>query len=296
MTPTTKERAQNMLSLIKTTDTFIVLDRESTSVRPNMAYGKITELSAVKIKNGKVIDSFDTLVDPEMKIPKMIVDLVGITDNMVRGKPKYPVAVKNFLKFCEGTNVIIAHNANTDVDYINFFAAKIGMKFEPDVIDTITLARYIHRKDDYKKFNLGDLARKYHVENQQHHRSMNDVMVTVQLFNKFCVLLKKDIEAAPTATIENKQLTSNVDMKQVEVRDCNLWQKSIKGKDFSRLYIKLYYNRLYNNVFYDFVMQRWGIKDLSFELPEGYEKAIVEKVVQMKHISKKEFYIKETFL
>jgi len=79
----TRRNTELMLSYCNA-KSFVVFDRESTHYQPNDFYGKIIELSAIKILDGQVVDKFDTLVNPEMKISSKITELTGITNEMVK--------------------------------------------------------------------------------------------------------------------------------------------------------------------------------------------------------------------
>lgn len=302
MTPETEKKAKAMLYLIKNNSIFVVFDRESTSVQPDIRYGRITELSAVKIQNGEIIGTFDTLVDPEIPIPKKIKELTGIDNEMCKGKPKYEEAVKKFLDFC-GNYPVIAHNGVTDIRYINYYANRIGRKFNPNLVDTMTLARYLHRFDkNFKTFKLEYLAACYHIKDDSHHRAMNDVIVTMELFLKFKRILKRDIynskesDFLDTSNLQT-ELKQSIDMKKLEVRSCNLWKKEIKGKKYCRLYVKIYYNKEYNDIYYDFDKKNWGVKgSLTFELPPNYGKIVMEKIAEKKHQAVNKCYDVKTYM
>ena len=299
-----EKRVKGMLYLLKHNATYIVFDRESTSTRPHLKYGKLLELSAIKIDgSGRIISTFDTLINPEMSIPKKITELTSITNDMVKNKPKYPLAVKEFIKFC-GNYPIVAHNATTDIDYVNFYAEKIGLRFDPYYIDTITLARYTNRNDkNFKVFNLAYLAKRYHITNKDAHRAMADTEATMQLFLKFKKILRSDIYHAKDSYFEyikkddlKIKSLSPAKVNNMEVRSCNLWQKTISDKQYCRLYIKLYYAKMYNDVYYDFETKTWGIKgELNFTLPENYETEIMNKIAKLKKIGVADCYKKETY-
>lgn len=304
MTPQTEKKARAMFYIMKTNNSFVILDRESTAAQPNIHYGKIIEISAIKIKNGKYVDKFDTLVDPEMKIPKKITELTGISNEMCIGKPKVNTVLSKFLNFCEGLPVI-GHNVDTDIRFIDYYARRIGYKFNPLYIDTLTLARYVHRKDTtFKRFNLEHLFECYKLsvkaDEGQHHRALYDVMMTYELYKKLKKLLTGEIYHAESVdydvffTAEKAETVNN--LETLEVRSYNLWEKKVGKKSFSRLYVKLYYNNEYNDVFYDFMTKQWGIKgELNGTLPNGFEDIVMKKIAEEKKIPMKLCYQELTY-
>jgi DNA polymerase-3 subunit alpha (Gram-positive type) len=130
----------------------VVFDIETTglSVRNCM----ITEIGAVKIRAGEVIDKFNTFVNPETPIPAEIVKLTGITDEMVADAPLYKDAIRSFMDFV-GSDLLIAHNANFDIGFIRHFAELSEIPFENSYMDTLALSRFIN--PDLKNHNQGKL-------------------------------------------------------------------------------------------------------------------------------------------
>lgn len=288
----TLEKAEDMISILKnygTGDSYIVLDRESTAGQPNEYYGKLTEISAIKIKGCEIIETFDTLIDPEIKIPKKIIELTGISNEMVKGCPKYPEVIKKFLKFSEGADFIVGHNVWTDIRFINFFANKLGKEFAPDTVDTLILAKYIYQNDNTMKFNLESLTDFFHISNNGHHRAMADVMMTYELFN---ILGKKlNIDLSNNKCVRKKKKISHP--FEFELRNIRIWDKVIGKKRFIRVYIKLYSEGKYDDVYYDYIMKRWNIKELNFPLPDDFEKLLVDMVCKRMHIPTDDFFYKE---
>lgn len=79
-------------------DEFVVFDVETTGLSTLTC--NLTEIGAVRVKGGQVLERFNTFVDPEQPIPEEIVALTGIRDDMVKGAPKSEEAVRDFLRFC----------------------------------------------------------------------------------------------------------------------------------------------------------------------------------------------------
>jgi DNA polymerase-3 subunit alpha (Gram-positive type) len=168
-------------------DDFVVFDIETTGLSPLTC--TITEIGAVRWRAGEVVDRFSTFVDPEMPIPENIVKLTGITDEMVKGAPKAPVAVADFLKFSEGA-VLVAHNANFDTSFIKQVCDKNGLVFANSYLDTVALSR--HLNPELKRHRLDNLQEHYGLESFNHHRACDDAEMLSKIFTCMTDTLKKE--------------------------------------------------------------------------------------------------------
>ena len=171
----------------------VVFDIETTGL--SVQNCKITEIGAVKIKNGEVLGRFNTFVDPEVPIPADIVELTGITDEMVKGAPKYPEALKAFFDFVgndptkEIQPLLIAHNANFDIGFIRHFAKEAGLPFENPYLDTLALSRYIN--PDLNKHSLDAIANAYNLGDFNHHRACDDAEMLAHIFFRMIDIMEK---------------------------------------------------------------------------------------------------------
>ncbi len=167
----------------------VVFDIETTGL--SVQNCKITEIGAVKIRNGEVIDRFNTFVDPECPIPEENTKITGITDEMVAGAPKYPDALQAFFEFVgnndesrETKPLLIAHNANFDIGFIRYFAKLADLPFENPYLDTLALSRHIH--PDLNKHTLDALAKAYELGDFNHHRACDDAEMLAKIY--FCMI------------------------------------------------------------------------------------------------------------
>ncbi len=159
----------------------IVFDIETTGL--SVQNCKITEIGAVKIKNGEIIDTFNTFVDPEIPIPEEIVELTSITDDMVKGAPKVSEALEMFFKFIDGDRkLLVAHNADFDTGFIRYNAKECGLSFNNPYLDTVALSRYIN--PTLKKHKLDILAEYYRLGDFNHHRACDDAAMLAAIYFK----------------------------------------------------------------------------------------------------------------
>ena len=151
---------------------YCVFDLETTGFSPITE--KITEIGMMKVKNGEIIDTFETFVNPEKPIPEDVVKVTHITDEMVKDAPTIDKIMPKVLEFMSGT-VLVAHNADFDTSFMRHNCEVLGLPFNYTYIDTLRLAKAIF--PEYGRYNLGikvDVA----------HRALDDVKTLVAVFNK----------------------------------------------------------------------------------------------------------------
>ena len=113
--------------------TYVVFDLETVCTGPDDK--ELLEIGAVKLKNEKITDSFEQLINPGYSIPQIIRELTGITDEMVKDMPTSRTVLKDFKKFC-GNAVLVGHDVTYDLKFLNTVAKKHRMKFGNKTCDT----------------------------------------------------------------------------------------------------------------------------------------------------------------
>lgn len=159
-------------------DTYVVFDIETTGL--TAAVHQIIEIGAVKVVGGSIDEEFQTFVRPDCAIPPEIVELTGITDNMVKNAPTLEEAFDAFVNFCGTDIVLVAHNANFDVGFMRANARKLGREFNYTYIDTVPLCRYAF--PGMRSVKLDTVAKKIHLPNFEHHRAVDDAKTLGRIF------------------------------------------------------------------------------------------------------------------
>lgn len=156
---------------------FIVLDLETTGSHP--MNNEIIEIGAVKVIDGKIVDTFSQLVCPREEIPEYVSMLTGITADMVAKAPPIEKVLPEFIEFCQDY-VIVGHNVILfDYRMLKAKANKQGYTFEKSAIDTLIIARNCLGNLPSRK--LGDLCRYYGIDLIHAHRALDDAMATYEL-------------------------------------------------------------------------------------------------------------------
>ncbi len=167
---------------------YIIFDLETTGL--SAATERIIEIGAVKVENGEILESFDLFVDPEKAITPEITRLTSITNEMVAGAPKEAEALEQFFRFCDGCDILVAHNADFDMGFLRAAIRRCGREEDPVQIDTLVMARAMY--PELKKHKLDTIAERLGVTQKHHHRADDDARVLAEIFLKMVQRLVED--------------------------------------------------------------------------------------------------------
>ena len=165
------------------TDEFVAFDLETTGLSSKT--DRIIEIGAVLMKDGKELDRFQTFVDPERQLEQKIVDLTGITDEMLRGAPKIEEILPEFLKFV-GNRVVVAHNADFDTGFIRAACRRQGLAYTLTSADTLILSQNL--MPHLNKFKLDVVSNALSLPDFNHHRAADDAVTCGLIMDR---LMKK---------------------------------------------------------------------------------------------------------
>ena len=167
-------------------DEVVVFDIETTGL--SVATCRITEIGAVKIVDGKIVDKFQTLINPKRRISEEITKLTGISEDMVKDMPTFDKIIPDFFKYAAGS-IIVGHNLDFDYKFIKFYAKEQGYTFKNEGIDTLPFAREVVPR--LKNYKLNTVCDHFSIE-FLHHRALSDAHATAKLFLEL-VGIKKEL-------------------------------------------------------------------------------------------------------
>lgn len=182
---------------------YVVFDLETTGT--SCVNDSIIEISAVKVKNAVVADTFSTLVNPQCPIPYYASKVNGITDEMVADAPLLSDVLEDFLEFIKD-DVLVGHNIQSfDLKFIYRDVRKLlGRDVENDYIDTLYMARQCLPRLSHHK--LTDLAAYFQIDAKGAHRALNDCMMNQQCYEQMAKLQKEMVlELCPVCGGELKK-------------------------------------------------------------------------------------------
>lgn len=160
---------------------FVVVDLETTGGSP--AECQITEIGAVKVLGGVVQGELQTLVNPGVPIPPLIVSLTGITTAAVASAPRIGAVLPTFFEFARGC-VLVAHNAGFDVGFLKAACRTLDEPWPGyPVVDTARLARVLLHRDEIPNHRLASLAHFFRAGTVPNHRALADARATVDVLH-----------------------------------------------------------------------------------------------------------------
>lgn len=158
---------------------YVVVDVEATGAKlpPN----RIIELGAYRISGRKIVDSFLTLVNPEIPIPRFVMTLTGISNEMVKEAPLFAEVAPRWLEFVNEA-VLIAHNAPFDTNFLNHEISRVypGHRMINAHLCTVTLSRHV--LPGLINYRLDTIADHFSIPIMARHRAGSDALATAEIF------------------------------------------------------------------------------------------------------------------
>ncbi len=183
--------------LLKDLD-FVVVDVEATGAKtpPN----RLIELGAYRIRGGRIVDKFLSLVNPEIPIPRFVAALTGISNEMVKRAPVFADVAPQWLDFVSDS-VLVAHNAPFDTSFLNHEISRVypGHRMVNPHLCTVMLSR--RALPDLSNHRLDTIANHFSIPIISRHRAGSDALATAEIFIRILTELDqthgiKDLAAA----------------------------------------------------------------------------------------------------
>lgn len=190
---------------------YVVIDLEMTGLSAKVH--KIIEIGAVRVKDGKITDTFQTFVNPKCPIPERITELTGITNEMVQDGIKEDVALEQFLEFL-GDDILVGQNVNFDYSFLKQWAVNKKRTFERSACDTLKIARKILPAEQPK--NLEALCAYFQIERTNAHRALDDALETAQIFEKLKELTEEERIFEPKPLVYRAKRQTPATAKQLQ--------------------------------------------------------------------------------
>jgi DNA polymerase-3 subunit epsilon len=192
---------------------YAIVDIETTGGYAS-AHG-ITEVAIYVFDGKKVIEKFETLINPRQPIPRYIQSFTGITDEMVANAPEFEKVAEK-VSCLLNENIFIAHNVNFDYSFLKSHLLRAGHDLRSKKLCTVRLSRKIFPA--LPSYSLGNLCRSLEISINNRHRAGGDAEATVKVFSK---LLENDKEDFITKSLlrnsKEQSLPPNVPKQNFEI-------------------------------------------------------------------------------
>lgn len=157
---------------------YAIIDIETTGGSPKR--DKITEVAIIISDGSKIIDTYETLINPGVSIPYNITRITGITNEMVQEAPRFYEIAKYVVEKTEGC-IFVAHNVQFDYNFIKNHFASLGYTFSKRRLCTVKMSRKAF--PGLKSYSLGNLIKTFKIKTNDRHRAMEDARATTIIFH-----------------------------------------------------------------------------------------------------------------
>lgn len=201
---------------------YAIIDIETTGGRASQE--KITEIAIVLHDGEKILDTYETLINPERAIPYHITSLTGITQAMVEDAPKFYEVAKEIVRMTDGA-IFVAHNVRFDYSFIKEEFKSLGYTFSKRQLCTVRLSRKAF--PGLRSYSLGNLIKHFKIKVNDRHRAMADTMATVELFEKILEQERSlvDIDDLINMSVKESLLPKNLTINRLHAlpEECGVY-------------------------------------------------------------------------
>ncbi len=180
---------------------YAIIDIETTGMLA--ARERITEIAIVLHDGQKVIETYESLINPERSIPYNITQVTGINDKMVADAPKFYEIAKKIVQMTEGA-IFVAHNVRFDYSFVQEEFRRLGFTYVRKQLCTVKMSRKAF--PELRSYSLGNLIQHFKIKVNDRHRAMADARATAELFEK---ILAKEGSHEESANFINRGVKEN---------------------------------------------------------------------------------------
>jgi DNA polymerase III subunit epsilon len=191
---------------------YAIIDIETTG--GSAARERITEIAVVVHDGSKIIETYETLVNPERSIPLYITQITGISDATVKDAPKFYEIAKKIVQLTEGA-VFVAHNVRFDYGFVQEEFRRLGYTFSRPQLCTVKLSRVAF--PGLRSYALGNLIAHFGIKVKDRHRALADTLATTEIFEKILLTESNKVEATKMVNrgIRENALPEGISMEKL---------------------------------------------------------------------------------
>lgn len=159
---------------------FAVIDIETTGGSVKQG-SRIIEIACYVFDGDKIVDRFQSLVNPDQNIPWFISNLTGITNEMVNAAPRFFEVAQKIVQLTEG-KIFVGHNVQFDYGFVKSEFQSLGYNYERETFCTCKSARKLI--PGFPSYSLGRLAQSLGIKMPNHHRAADDALATTEILQR----------------------------------------------------------------------------------------------------------------
>ena len=181
---------------------YAVVDIETTG--SFAAANGITEIAIVIHDGEKVLNFYESLVNPHVPIPYFIERLTGIDNNMVANAPSFEEIAGQVYELLQD-KIFVAHNVNFDYSFVKYHLDAAGYDLDEKKLCTVRLARKVI--PGLNGYSLGKLTQQLGIHHGARHRAGGDALATADLL---AMIVARDTNGAIAAALKGKTAESYI--------------------------------------------------------------------------------------
>jgi DNA polymerase-3 subunit epsilon len=176
--------------------------------------GKITEIAAIRVENGDVVDSFTSLVNPGSPLPAWITSLTGITDADLVQAPYFDEIAEPLKRMFDGA-IFAAHNVRFDYSFIKQHFQQIGFDYRPKLFCTVRMSRALY--PEFKGHSLQKIIERHNIPVDDRHRAYADAKAIFDFAElAYAEKGKERFDQAKQKQFKSRSLPPNLDAKYLD--------------------------------------------------------------------------------
>ncbi|MFI5212412.1 MAG: exonuclease domain-containing protein [Candidatus Saccharimonadales bacterium] len=190
----------------------VCVDIETTGM--NYVNGHVIEVAAIRIENGEIVDSFNSLINPGVEVPYFITKLTGIKTADVGDAPTFADIATQLFEIMNGA-LFVAHNVRFDYSFLKQEFRRVEIDFNPKQLCTVKLSRALY--PDQTSHKLASLIERYQFTYDARHRAYDDAHVVWQFLQKTHQDFSSDVmTAAITRQLRSPHLPKHVQQSDID--------------------------------------------------------------------------------
>lgn len=166
----------------------VFIDIETTG--GSLLQDRIIEIGLLRVEKGKIVKTYETLVNPDTPLSPFIENLTGINTNELSRAPVFAEIKEELLDILEGA-VFVAHNVRFDYGFIKHEFSRLGINYSAKQCCTVKLSRYLYPQ--YLHHNLDSIMSRFNIPCVNRHRALADATVMWKFYLRIEKTFKKNI-------------------------------------------------------------------------------------------------------